>query len=266
MSYVVIKCGGSVLDQLPESFYQNVVDLAEEHGIQPIIVHGGGPDISDYLQRLNVESQFIDGMRVTTEETLDITEMVLSGLVNKKIVRGITKVGGNAYGLSGVDGMLLEAEKMYTDQQLGFVGKIKSVNADGINGMTAQQIIPVISPISADKHGQRWNINADLAAAAIAIQLEAPLYFVSNIPGVMESRKLVPHLDQEKADRMVKTGSIFGGMVPKVQAALDCVHQGVKKVVILSGLEENSLLDLIKGKNVGTVIEDVSMMKVQKGG
>ncbi|GAA0602942.1 acetylglutamate kinase [Virgibacillus siamensis] len=266
MPYVVIKCGGSVLDQLPDSFYQNVVELAEEHGIQPVIVHGGGPHISDYLQRLHVESRFIEGMRVTTKETLDITEMVLSGFVNKKIVRGLTKAGGNAYGLSGVDGMLLEAEKMYTEQQLGYVGKIKSVDSDGLNDLTAQRITPVISPISADKHGQRWNINADLAAAAIAIQLEAPLYFVSNIPGVMESGKLVPHLDQEKADRMVKNGSIFGGMVPKVEAALDCVHQGVKKAVILSGLEENSLIDLIMNKNVGTVIEKVRTMTVQKGG
>lgn len=265
MSHVIIKCGGSVVEQLPDTFYRNVVQLAEEHDIQPIIVHGGGPHISAYLKKLNVESEFVEGMRITTEETLDITEMVLSGLVNKKIVRNITKAGGNAYGLSGVDGMLLEAKEMQCDQWLGYVGEIISVDTNGLKAIAAQHKIPVLSPVSTDKFGQRWNVNADHAAAALSIQLEAPLYMVSNISGVLESGNLIHELDQVKADGMMNNGSIFGGMVPKVQAALECVQQGVKKVVILSGLEENSLPDLIAGKKVGTVIEKSSMEKIQEG-
>ncbi|WP_175631897.1 acetylglutamate kinase [Virgibacillus siamensis] len=266
MSYTIIKCGGSVLDQLPESFYENIVQMAQSYDINPIIVHGGGPHISDYLQRLNVDVEFVGGMRVTTEETLDITELVLSGLVNKKIVRNLNKAGGTAYGLSGVDGMLLEAEEMKPGQHLGYVGKIIAVNTDRLKAITAQQIIPVLSPLSADRYGQRWNINADLAAAAIAIRLDAPLYMVSNISGVMDSGKLVNQLDKGKAEEMVSDGSIFGGMIPKVQAAFDCVQQGVKKVVILNGLAKDSIPDVIAGKRVGTVIGENEMMEIQKGG
>ncbi|WP_106497213.1 acetylglutamate kinase [Lentibacillus sp. Marseille-P4043] len=252
MSYLVIKCGGSVLEQLPAAFYKNIASIARDYLYQPIIVHGGGPMVSSLLTELNMETKFVDGMRVTTEEVLDVVEMALSGSVNKKIVRHIIANGGSAVGLSGVDGMLLEAKVLVHQQGLGFVGEVIAVNTMELESISSQGKIPVISPVAIDKQGQRWNVNADLAAAAVAKALQAPLYMMTNVPGVLKQGNLRTKLTTSEAEAMITSSHIHGGMIPKVQAALDSLQQGVNEVVILNGLEINSLPRLLQGEEIGT--------------
>ena len=183
MQYIVIKAGGSVLSELPDSFYQNVLQLQEEYGLKPVIVHGGGPFISSLLDILGVKTDFIDGLRVTSVEVLDVVDFVLSGRVNKDVVRRLSKIGANAIGISGVDANLIAAEP-FGDQKLGYVGQVI-----GVNGAIIAQLctlIPVISPLGIEE-GQRYNINADTAAGAIARELQARLCFVSDIPGVLKA-------------------------------------------------------------------------------
>lgn len=252
MAYVVIKCGGSILPQLPKTFYENIVTIKKAYHVQPVIVHGGGPMVSSLLEKLNIATSFVDGMRVTTEDVLDVVEMVLSGSINKQIVRNIHVSGGDAVGLSGVDGRLLEAQPLQDQQRLGFVGEIKTVNTKMLTEITAQQQIPVISPIAAGQSGQRWNINADLAAGAVAKALHAPLYMVTNVAGVLQNDSVISRLDAQDVEMMIESGQIHGGMIPKVRAAISCLQQGIKRVVIFNGLEQDSLIKLTVGKQVGT--------------
>lgn len=252
MSYLVIKCGGSMLDKLPQSFYKNIVTLADTYMLKPVIVHGGGPMISSLLTDLNIQTSFVDGMRVTTEEVLDVVEMVLSGSANKHIVRNIQANGGDAVGLSGVDGKLLEAEALHENSQLGYVGSIQSVQTGILTTLLDQGKIPVISPIAADSEGQRWNINADLTAAAVAGALDASLYMITDVSGVLKNDHVIPHIHPETVKKMVETGEIDGGMIPKVQAALGCLKRGIEQVVIVNGLEPGNLLKLADGEPVGT--------------
>ncbi|MGY0694582.1 acetylglutamate kinase [Virgibacillus sp. FSP13] len=252
MSYLVIKCGGSILEQLPASFYKNIASIAHDYPFEPIIVHGGGPMVSSLLTELDIETKFVEGMRVTTEEVLDVVEMVLSGSVNKKIVRNIIANGGSAVGLSGVDGMLLEAQRFTQQQDLGFVGEVIAVDTTELESISSQGKIPVISPVAIDKQGQRWNVNADLAAAAVAKALQAPLYMMTNVPGVLMQGNLRTRLTTSEAEAMIASGHIHGGMIPKVEAALDSLQQGVNEVVILSGIEANSLPRLLQGEEIGT--------------
>lgn len=253
MAYQIIKCGGSVLDQLPESFYQEVITLIEDYQAQPVIVHGGGPMVSSLLTDLNIETKFVNGMRITTEEVLDVVEMVLSGTINKKLVRAIVENGGEAFGLSGVDGKLLLARAIQSKQQLGYVGEVVSVNTTPLKMVLEQGKIPVISPVAIDETGQRWNINADLAAAAVAKALKAPLYMVTNVPGVLKDGSVISELTANEAEKMIAAGQIYGGMIPKVQAAIDCLREGVQKVAIINGQEEKSLIKQVTGKNAGTL-------------
>lgn len=252
MAYVVIKCGGSILPQLPKTFYENIVTIKKAYHVQPVIVHGGGPMVSSLLEKLNIATSFVDGMRVTTEDVLDVVEMVLSGSINKQIVRNIHVSGGDAVGLSGVDGRLLEAQPLQDQQRLGFVGEIKTVNTKMLTEITAQQQIPVISPIAVGQSGQRWNINADLAAGAVAKALHAPLYMVTNVAGVLQNDSVISRLDAQDVEMMIESGQIHGGMIPKVRAAISCLQQGIKRVVIFNGLEQDSLIKLTVGKQVGT--------------
>lgn len=252
MSYLVIKCGGSMLNELPPTFYKNIVTLADAYKLQPLIVHGGGPMISSLLTNLNIETSFVDGMRVTTEEVLDVVEMVLCGSANKQIVRNIQASGGDAIGLSGIDGQLLEACPLDEGQQLGYVGTIQSVQTGLLHNLLEQGRIPVISPMAADRSGQRWNINADITAAAIAEALGSPLYLITNVSGVLKNGNIVPRLHIDEVNGMVKSGEIYGGMIPKVQAALDCLQKGINRVAILNGLEPDSLIDMANGKEAGT--------------
>lgn len=258
MKYLVIKCGGSVLDNLPRSFYEDVVKMHQTGEWTPVIVHGGGPLITSLLKSLNVQTQFVNGLRVTNHEVLDVVEMVLSGSVNKQVVRNLIEVGGNALGLSGVDGNLLVAEPTNDSQVLGFVGEVVEVNQSVIEGIIQQGYIPVISPIGIDASGQRYNINGDIAASAIAKALGANLCFISDIPGILVEKDGAKHkLDKvSKAiiEEMIENQTIFGGMIPKVKAAIDGLVHNIPEVGIINGFEKNSLIDYTNGKKIGTKI------------
>ncbi|MBU9714028.1 acetylglutamate kinase [Evansella tamaricis] len=255
MNYLVIKCGGSVLDNLPVSFYKDLVKLQESGGWKPVIVHGGGPLITSSLKKLGVETAFVDGLRVTTEEVLNVVEMVLSGAVNKQIVGKISQAGGRAFGLSGVDGDLLQANAL-ADKSLGYVGEVVNVNTNWIDHILDQGFIPVVSPLGMDKSGQKYNINGDVAASAIAKALNAKLCFVSDIAGIYieeyGNTRILTELKQSDAIQYIQEKKITGGMIPKVLAAIDGLTHHVQEVVILNGMEPNRLIDYISGKAVGT--------------
>ncbi|MDC3416887.1 acetylglutamate kinase [Aquibacillus salsiterrae] len=257
MNYVVIKCGGSVFDALPESFYQNIVNIHESGEWKPIIVHGGGPLISSLLDNMGVETSFVNGLRVTTNEVLDVVEMALSGLMNKQIVRNLTQASGKAYGISGVDGGLLHATPAKVSE-LGFVGEVKQVKTPIIEEIVNQGYIPVISPVGIDEEGQRFNINADMAASAIAQALSAKLCFISDIPGIyteQNGEKLIfHHVGKEKIEQLIEDKVIYGGMIPKVESALKALVQGVPEVSIVNGLEVNGLIQFMNGETIGTRI------------
>lgn len=252
MRKIVIKCGGSILEQLPETFFENIVTLVNDYHVEPVIVHGGGPMVTSLLEKLGVETSFVDGLRVTTSEVLDVAEMVLTGAANKQLVGKIHINGGSAIGLSGVDGKLLVACPLNGEQKLGFVGEVESVNSNLLKTILDHGQIPVISPIGADNDGQRWNINGDLAAAAIAEALSADLYMITNVSGVLKQGEVIPHLNASEVTSMIEDGEIYGGMIPKVQAAIDCLQQGIEHVTILNGLEKDALIHLAKGEKKGT--------------
>ena len=258
MKYMVIKCGGSVLENLPKSFYKDIVSLHNSGEWTPIIVHGGGPLITSLLKKLNVETSFVDGLRVTSDQVLNIVEMVLSGSVNKKIVRNVIEAGGSAFGISGVDGTLLKAKPNKDAETLGFVGDVVEVNHKVIEGIIHEGYIPIISPVGIDDNGQRYNINGDVAASAIAKALEANLCFISDIPGILvekNGQKLkLSKISRTKVEELIHNQTIWGGMIPKVKAAIDGLAHNIPEVGIINGLKENSLLDYSNGKEIGTKI------------
>ena len=258
MKYLVIKCGGSVLENLPKSFYQDVISLHQSREWIPIIVHGGGPLINQLLKSLDVETRFVDGLRVTSKEVLDVVEMVLSGMVNKQVVRKIIEAGGNAIGVSGVDGSLLQAAPAQNAKQLGFVGDVIGVNDEVIDGVIQQGYIPVISPIGIDGNGQRYNINGDVAASAVAKALGANLCFISDIPGILVEKDGVKTkmdvVSKSIIEEMIDNQTIYGGMIPKAKAAIDGLVHNIREVAIINGFEKNSLIDYTQGKKIGTKI------------
>jgi acetylglutamate kinase len=258
MKYLVIKCGGSVLENLPRSFYEDVVKMHQSGEWTPIIVHGGGPLITSLLKNLNVETTFVNGLRVTNHDVLDIVEMVLSGSVNKLVVRNLVEVGGNAFGISGVDGGLLKAVPTSDAKTLGFVGEVVGVNQSVIEGIVNQGYIPVISPIGIDASGQRYNINGDIAASAIAKALGANLCFISDIPGILiEKNGVKTKLDKatkSTIEELIDNQTIYGGMIPKVKAAIDGLVHNIPEVGIINGFDKNSLIDYTAGKDIGTKI------------
>jgi acetylglutamate kinase len=258
MKFLVIKCGGSVLENLPKSFYEDIVKMYKAGEWMPVIVHGGGPLINQLLNSLNVETTFVNGLRVTNHEVLDIVEMVLSGMVNKQVVRNIVEVEGKAIGVSGVDGTLLKAKPSSDSKILGFVGEVVDVNQSVIVGIINQGYIPVISPIGVDASGQRYNINGDIAASAIAKALEANLCFVSDIPGILVekdgTKTKIDKVSKAIIEEMINNQTIFGGMIPKVKAAIDGLVHNIPEVAIINGFEKNSLIDYTNGKKIGTKI------------
>ncbi|WP_042454952.1 acetylglutamate kinase [Neobacillus dielmonensis] len=258
MKYVVIKCGGSVLENLPRSFYEDVVKLHQSSEWTPVIVHGGGPLITSLLKTLHVETTFVNGLRVTNHEVLDVVEMVLSGSVNKQVVRNLIEVGGKALGVSGVDGMLLKARPTNEANVLGFVGEVVAVNQRIIEDIVKQGLIPVISPIGIDSSGQRYNINGDIAAAAVAKALTANLCFISDIPGILVEKDgqktKLDKVSKAGIERMIEDKTIYGGMIPKVRAAIDGLSLNIPEVGIINGFESNGLIDYINGKKIGTKI------------
>lgn len=256
MKYLVIKFGGSILEQLPFSFYNDVISLHHSGKWKPIIVHGGGPIITKYLEDLNIKTTFVNGLRKTTPEVLSVVEMVLSGIVNKQIVVHIQKAGGKGIGLSGIDGELLHAIPL-SQTELGFVGEVSKVNTSLLIELT-NDYIPVISPIGMDKDGTRYNINGDTAAAAIAKAVGGNLCFVSDIPGIYVNengnKKIIDVLTGETARQLIRDGHIVGGMIPKVQAALEVLSETGMEVTILSGKQKESLLSWSNGVKNGTLI------------
>ena len=262
---VVIKFGGNAMvdEQLKSSFAQDVV-LLKQVGVNPVIVHGGGPQIGKLLEQIGKKSQFIEGMRVTDHETMDVVEMVLGGLVNKQIVSLINSHGGRAVGLTGKDGGLINARKMKLasanaqSQDLGQVGEVDTIDPAVVKMLDDDDFIPVIAPIGVGKDGTSYNINADLVASKLASVLGAEkLLLLTNTQGVLDPEgKLLTGITARETDRLIKQGIIHGGMLPKVNCALDAVKSGVKTSQIIDGRVKHSvLLELLTDSGVGTLIK-----------
>lgn len=260
---VVVKYGGSAM--LDESLQNNVIKdvaLLKLVGLQPIIVHGGGKEITKWLSLMGHESRFVEGLRVTDEQTMEVAEMVL-GKVNKNLVQMVEKLGVKAVGISGKDGSTLKVEKKYVNgQDIGFVGNIKHVNTDLIDTLINNDFVPVIAPIGIDDNYQNYNINADDAACAIATAVKAEkLVFLTDIEGVYadpsDKSSLISVLTLEKADELLDSGFIGGGMLPKLKNCVDAVRNGVSRVHILDGrIEHCLLLEFFTNKGIGTAIID----------
>lgn len=262
---VVIKFGGNAMvdEQLKSSFAQDIV-LLKQVGVNPVIVHGGGPQIGKLLEQIGKESHFIEGMRVTDNETMDVVEMVLGGLVNKQIVALINSHGGRAVGLTGKDGGLINARKMKLtnsdaeNQDLGQVGEVDSIDPAVVRMLDDDDFIPVIAPIGVGKDGASYNINADLVAGKLASVLGAEkLLLLTNTSGVLDPEgKLLTGITASETDRLIEKGIIHGGMLPKVKCALDAVKSGVKTSQIIDGRVRHSvLLELLTDSGVGTLIK-----------
>ncbi|WP_434753183.1 acetylglutamate kinase [Paenibacillus amylolyticus] len=254
----VMKCGGSTLAALPESFFADLRDL-QSSGNGPVIVHGGGPAISDNLAKLGIETEFVNGLRKTTEPVLDVVEMVLAGSINKQIVRLIQRVGGQALGVSGVDGGLIQAKPVSNHAEIGWVGDVTSVKAEIIQGIVNMGYMPVIAPVGVDASGQRYNINADTAAGAVASHLGVSrMIVVTDVPGIMKNvdgeKKVLPSVSVQEIEDMIQTGEIYGGMIPKVRAAIACIHGEVREVIIVDGSESQILSRVLGGETIGTRI------------
>ncbi|MCE5243897.1 MAG: acetylglutamate kinase [Syntrophobacteraceae bacterium] len=266
---VVIKYGGHamVADELKESFAQDIV-LMKYIGINPIVVHGGGPQINEMLARIGKKSDFRAGMRVTDEETMDIVEMVLAGKLNKEIVTLINRHGGQAVGLSGKDGRLLQARKLQFYHSpgnneppelidIGLVGEVDKVNVEILRIFEQSHLIPVIAPVGAGENGETYNINADLVAGEIAGAIEAAkLVLMTDVSGVLDAKgQLISSMTLDEAAEALRDGTLRGGMIPKVQCAVDAVNAGVGKVHIVDGrLPHAILLEMFTDAGIGTEI------------
>ena len=262
---VVIKFGGNAMvdEQLKSSFAQDIV-LLKQVGVNPVIVHGGGPQIAKLLEQIGKESRFIEGMRVTDNETMDVVEMVLGGQVNKQIVSLINSHGGRAVGLTGKDGGLINARKMKLTgvdaekHDLGQVGEVDTIDPAVVKMLDEGDFIPVIAPIGVGKDGASYNINADLVAGKLASVLGAEkLLLLTNTAGVLDLEgNLLTGITAKETDRLIEQGIIHGGMLPKVYCALDAVKSGVKTSQIIDGRVRHSvLLELLTDTGVGTLIK-----------
>ena len=256
---VVVKYGGAAMieEHLKQNFAQDIV-LLQSLGMLPVIVHGGGPEVSKAMEQLGQEVSFIDGLRVTSSENLKVTEMVLSGTINKEIIAHINTFGGKAVGVSGKDGNLIEADKISHEGgiDLGFVGKIKKVNPELLMVLLKQGFLPVVSPIGLSKDGVTYNINADTTASRIAVSLGAyKIIFMTDVDGVLEKGKLCTQLTSSEVEKMIEKKIITGGMSPKVDSCLYCVKNGVESAQIINGTEPHSVIaELFTDKGIGTKI------------
>jgi acetylglutamate kinase len=266
---IVIKYGGNAMteEHLKQSFANDIV-LLKQVGMQPVIVHGGGPQIGTVLQKLGKESKFIDGMRVTDQETMDVVEMVLGGQVNKEIVHLINQHGGQAVGLSGKDANLISAEQLKVTSDtpevnaseiidLGHVGKVTGINPNVLHTFLRSDIIPVIAPIGVGPEGETYNINADSVAASIAAVMESEkLILLTNTAGVMDGDSLLTGLSPSAVEDLITEKVIYGGMLPKVRCALDALNSGVHSAHIIDGRTEHAvLLELLTAAGIGTLIQ-----------
>jgi acetylglutamate kinase len=266
---IVVKYGGNAMteEQLKNSFARDMVML-KLIGINPIVVHGGGPQIGDLLERLNIESHFVNGMRVTNSQTMDVVEMVLGGSVNKDIVNLINQNGGQAMGLTGKDGQLIIAKKLKITQQtpdmqqpeiidIGHVGEVVKINTKVLEMLASSDIIPVIAPIGVGPDGESYNINADLVAGKVAEAVKAEkLLLLTNIAGLMDKNgEILTGLNTEQVNALIADGTIYGGMLPKIQCALDAVHGGVNSAHIIDGrVDHSTMLEIFTDEGVGTLI------------
>ncbi len=266
---VVIKYGGNAMvdAELKESFARDVV-LMKTVGINPVVVHGGGPQIGNLLERLGKESQFISGMRVTDSETMDVVEMVLGGLVNKEIVNLINRHGGSAVGLTGKDGDLIRARKLRVKQEgssgnppelidLGHVGEVESIDVSVVDMLVHGNFIPVIAPIGVGEDGHSYNINADLVAGKVAEVLGAEkLILLTNTPGLLSKEgELLTGLSTSRVDELIADGTIHGGMLPKIRCALEAVRGGVTSAHIIDGRVKHAVMvELFTDEGIGTLI------------
>jgi len=266
---IVIKYGGHAMvdDELKDKFAQDIV-MMKYIGINPVVVHGGGPQIGTLLKKLGKESKFIQGLRVTDEETMNIVEMVLVGMVNQEIVGLINRHGGNAVGLSGKDGNLIKAEKYYLSEErvkntppeiidIGLVGKVKTINSELIVSLSQNAFIPVIAPTGIGDEGETYNINADVVAGEVAAALHAEkLLLLTDMEGVLnKDKKLINAMSDKEAMKMIDDGVIEGGMFPKVKCCLKALKNGVKKAHIIDGrLKHAILLEVFTDKGIGTEI------------
>ncbi len=259
---VVIKYGGSALinPEIKETLIKDIA-LMKLVGMKPVIVHGGGPDINAFLKKMDIKSEFINGLRVTDEETMQIVEMVLAGKLNKSIVTDIELQGVKSVGISGKDGGILKAEKIQKDGiDYGCVGDVKEVDTSLIESLINNDFIPVIAPIGKDDNGVTYNINADYAAVAIAGALKAEkLVFLTDVEGVMrdihDPNSIMSFIKADKVQSLIDDGTISGGMIPKVQCCMAGVEAGVENVHILDGRVEHCLLlEIFTQKGIGTMI------------
>jgi len=262
---IVIKYGGNAMtdEALKVGFARDIV-LLKQVGVNPVVVHGGGPQIAELLQRVGKETKFIQGMRVTDTETMDIVEMVLGGLVNKSIVTLINQQGGRAVGLTGKDGSLIRAHKMQMTSDdadnidLGHVGEVDTIDPSVVSMLDNDNFIPVIAPIGVGENGESYNINADLVAGKLAIVLGAEkLLLLTNTVGILDKQQnLLTGLSTRQVDEYIADGTIYGGMLPKVNCALDAVKSGVKTSHIIDGRVAHAvLLELLTDEGVGTLLK-----------
>ncbi|CUR45028.1 acetylglutamate kinase [Alloalcanivorax xenomutans] len=269
---VVIKYGGNAMenDELKNSFARDVV-MMKQVGIHPVIVHGGGPQIGDLLNRLGKESKFVQGMRVTDQETMDVVQMVLGGLVNKDIVNLIQHNGGQAIGLTGKDGRLIRARKMLLRNEdadnpelkaseiidIGHVGEVQGIDTRILSLLSGSDFIPVIAPIGVDDEGVSYNINADLVAGKVAEVLRAEkLILLTNVAGLKDKNdRILTGLNADRVNTLIKDGTIYGGMLPKIRCALEAVENGVRTSHIIDGRVPHAvLLEILTDQGIGTLI------------
>uniref|UniRef100_A0A7C4RU20 Acetylglutamate kinase n=1 Tax=Desulfatirhabdium butyrativorans TaxID=340467 RepID=A0A7C4RU20_9BACT len=264
---LVVKYGGHPMvdEQLKADFAQDIT-LLKYVGLNPVIVHGGGPQINEVLEKMHIQPQFVRGMRLTDDVTMDVVEMVLAGKINKAIVLQINRMGGRAVGLSGKDGGLITARKMQIVHREsadsppeiidpGLVGEVTEVNPTLIHTLATQGFIPVIAPVGVGENGETFNINADLVASHIAIALSAErLILLTDVDGILDAQgRLVSSLNRELAHALIEKGEITGGMIPKVECALEAILNGVQKVHIINGRKRHALLlELFTDRGIGT--------------
>jgi len=257
---VVIKYGGNAMinEQLKQQVMEDIV-LLWLIGVKVVLVHGGGPEISETMQKLGKKAVFVDGLRVTDRETVDIVQMVLAGKINKTLVNLLEMKGGHAMGISGMDGRLIEARMK--DARLGYVGEITAINIKPVTDLLEKGYIPVISTLGCDEQGNAYNINGDTAAACVAGALSAErLIMLSDIPGILRDKDdpstLIPEMTILEAAQLRRDGVISGGMIPKVECCVDAIIKGVKKVIIMDGRVPHSILmEILTDEGAGTMVE-----------
>ena len=258
---IVIKYGGNAMinEQLKQQVMEDIA-LLWLIGVKVVLVHGGGPEISDIMGKLGKKAEFVDGLRVTDKETVDIVQMVLAGKVNKSLVTLLQIKGGHAVGLSGIDGGMIEAE--IKDERLGYVGRITKIRPQPINDLLEKNYIPVISTVASDRQGNVYNINGDTAAAYIAGALHAErLLMMTDIAGILRDKddpsSLIPEITIAEANKLYEEGVISGGMIPKVDCCIEAIREGVKNVTILDGRVPHSILmELLTDEGAGTMVTE----------